>query len=84
MGWMSWSRFLCEINCTAHPFTCINELLYVQHADRLIADGFYELGYRTIHIDDCWLEMTRDKKGKLVPDRLRFPHGMAWLADYVS
>ena len=30
-----------------------------------------------------WLAETRAKNGSLVPDPARFPHGIAWLADYV-
>ncbi|VDM82284.1 unnamed protein product [Strongylus vulgaris] len=35
MGWMSWTAFKCEMNCTAYPNACINEQLYQQMADRL-------------------------------------------------
>ena len=28
MGWMSWAKFYCEIDCQRHPFSCINEQLY--------------------------------------------------------
>jgi len=28
MGWMSWTKFYCEIDCAHHPFSCINERLY--------------------------------------------------------
>ena len=28
MGWMSWEVFRCEVDCVAHPDTCINERLY--------------------------------------------------------
>lgn len=52
-------------------------------ADRLVADGYKELGYEYVNVDDCWMEMDRDKNGKLVPDRERFPNGIKGLADYV-
>lgn len=28
MGWMSWTKFYCEIDCEHNPFSCINEDLY--------------------------------------------------------
>jgi hypothetical protein len=28
MGWMSWTKFYCEIDCLRHPYSCINEQLY--------------------------------------------------------
>ncbi|KAI6170795.1 Alpha-galactosidase [Aphelenchoides bicaudatus] len=77
MGWMSWSRFYCETNCTALPNACINEDLYKQHADRLYKDGFKDVGYTHIHIDDCWSEMERDPKtNRLVADHKRFSSGI--------
>ncbi|XP_065870513.1 alpha-galactosidase 3 isoform X2 [Euphorbia lathyris] len=33
--------------------------------------------------DDCWSSVTRDTKGKLVPDPKTFPSGIKALADYV-
>ena len=46
-------------------------------ADRMAEDGFKEVGYEYIMIDDCWSEMERDKHtGRLVPDRKRFPNGI--------
>jgi alpha-galactosidase len=52
-------------------------------ADRLVADGFKELGYQYVNIDDCWSEMERDAQNRLVPNKKRFPNGMKSLADYV-
>ena len=46
-------------------------------ADRMAEDGFKEVGYEYVMIDDCWSEMERDKlTGRLVPDRKRFPNGI--------
>ena len=55
----------------------------MQHADILAQPEWYSLGYRYVNIDDCWANRERDSRGKLVPDTMRFPKGMAWLADYV-
>lgn len=52
-------------------------------ADRLAQDGWRDLGYTYLNIDDCWIG-ERDDKGHLVPDPKRFPNGIAFLADYVS
>ena len=83
MGWLSWLRFQCEIDCKTYPDSCINEQLYKEHADRLVADGFKALGYEYVMIDDCWSEMQRDANQRLVADKKRFPKGMKALADYV-
>lgn len=53
-------------------------------ADRLAEDGWRDLGYQYISIDDCWSAKQRDAAGRLVPDPERFPRGIKALADYVS
>lgn len=54
-------------------------------ADRLVADGYKEVGYEYVHIDDCWMAEERDNKtGRLMADPARFPRGMKALADYAS
>lgn len=55
----------------------------MEMADRLAQDGWRDLGYVYLNIDDCWIG-GRDDQGRLVPDSKRFPHGIAFLADYVS
>ncbi|KAK6045215.1 hypothetical protein COOONC_17280, partial [Cooperia oncophora] len=82
MGWMSWATFLCEINCRKHPDRCISEDLFRQMADRIVEDGFLAAGYNRIHIDDCWMERTRNEFDKLEADRERFPSGIKALAKY--
>uniref|UniRef100_A0AC34FXS2 Alpha-galactosidase n=1 Tax=Panagrolaimus sp. ES5 TaxID=591445 RepID=A0AC34FXS2_9BILA len=83
MGWMSWTKFYCEIDCVNHPKACINEDLYASQADRMAKDGYKDVGYEYIHIDDCWMSMQRDRAGRLTANATRFPHGIKWLADYV-
>lgn len=84
MGWLSWERFTCTVDCDAYPDDCINSRLYRSMADRLVAEGFADLGYKYVNIDDCWSAREREpRQGRLVADELRFPEGMASLADYV-
>lgn len=52
--------------------------------DLLVSEGYASAGYEYINVDDCWPERERDSRGKLVPDRDRFPYGMKSLSDYVS
>ena len=40
-------------------------------ADRLAEDGWRELGYVYVNIDDCWSSMERDAKGRLQADPKR-------------
>uniref|UniRef100_A0A674ED32 Alpha-galactosidase n=1 Tax=Salmo trutta TaxID=8032 RepID=A0A674ED32_SALTR len=83
MGWMSWERFHCNIDCENDPKNCISENLFRGMADRLAEDGWKEMGYDHVMIDDCWSSMLRDKDGRLQPDPQRFPGGIAKLARYL-
>lgn len=53
-------------------------------AQRLIIDGYADVGYKYVNIDDCWMAKERDKSGNMVADPMRFPHGIRFLADFVS
>lgn len=83
MGWISWARFACEIDCEQYPKQCINEELYKDMIDRISSDGYLEAGYRYVNIDDCWMDKHRDPVTKqLLAEEKRFPSGIAWLAKY--
>ncbi|XP_041357991.1 alpha-N-acetylgalactosaminidase-like isoform X2 [Gigantopelta aegis] len=83
MGWMSWQRFRCNIDCKDDKYNCISEDLYMEMADHLVSDGYRDLGYEYVNIDDCWAAKQRDSDGKLRADPERFPSGIKKLADYV-
>ncbi|XP_071335099.1 alpha-N-acetylgalactosaminidase-like [Trachinotus anak] len=83
MGWLAWQRFRCNIDCEHDPNNCISENLFIDMADRLSKDGWQELGYIYVNIDDCWSSMERDEQGRLQPDPKRFPGGIRKLAHYM-
>ncbi|XP_041831947.1 alpha-N-acetylgalactosaminidase [Melanotaenia boesemani] len=83
MGWLAWERFRCDIDCDHDPKNCISENLFIDMADRLFEDGWKELGYVYVNIDDCWSSMERDKQGRLQSDPKRFPGGIQKLARYL-
>lgn len=84
MGWLSWVRYACQTDCVTYPEECIDEKLYMEQADRMAADGWKDVGYEYVNIDDCWSEMVRDPTtNKLVANQQRFPSGIKALADYV-
>ncbi|XP_033115560.1 alpha-galactosidase A-like [Anneissia japonica] len=64
-------------------FLFFSEKLFMDMADRLVEDGFKDVGYEYINIDDCWASKERDSNGKLQADPDRFPSGIKKLADYV-
>ena len=73
MGWNSWNTFGWNIG---------DELIRTT-ADDMVKSGLKDAGYEYIVIDDCWSEKQRDERGRLVPDRQKFPHGIKPVADYV-
>ncbi|MER5731569.1 ricin-type beta-trefoil lectin domain protein [Streptomyces sp. NPDC002138] len=73
MGWNNWAHYMCAID----------ERTVVANADALVTTGLAAKGYDTVTVDDCWMTKSRDKNGALVADRAKFPHGMAWLGEYL-
>ena len=60
-------------------------IIYLSKTDKLIGniaakhiayDGYKDVGYQYVNIDDCWMQRERDSKGKLVPNPDLFPNGM--------
>ncbi|MET9319629.1 alpha-galactosidase [Streptomyces sp. NPDC003038] len=73
MGWNNWAHYMCDID----------EAKVVANADALVSTGLAAKGYDTVTVDDCWMTKSRDAQGALVVDTEKFPHGMAWLGDYL-
>ncbi|KAA2266559.1 hypothetical protein F0L68_02140 [Solihabitans fulvus] len=73
MGWNDWNAFGCGVD----------EQLVTQTADTLVSNGMRDAGYTYVNIDDCWMARNRDGNGNLVPDPVKFPHGITAVADYV-
>ncbi|KAG7174442.1 Alpha-N-acetylgalactosaminidase-like 1 [Homarus americanus] len=82
MGWLAWERFRCNIDCENDPHNCISESLLKNMADMMVSEGYRDLGYNVVSLDDCWPAHERDQDGKLQPDPQRFPSGLGALADY--
>jgi len=73
MGWSSWNAFGCAID----------EKLIREMADAMVTSGMAAAGYEYVNVDDCWMAPERAADGRLQADPVRFPSGMAALADYV-
>lgn len=83
MGWLHWERFMCNTDCEEEPDSCVSENLFMQMADIMDSEGWKEVGYEYLCIDDCWMAPQRDSKGRLQADPTRFPSGIHYLANYV-
>ncbi|XP_034037777.1 alpha-galactosidase A [Thalassophryne amazonica] len=83
MGWLHWERFMCNVDCDSDPKNCISENLYMQMADVMVKEGWKDVGYEYVCIDDCWPSHQRDAQGRLQADPKRFPGGIKKLADYI-
>lgn len=73
MGFNNWAHYECKLN----------EQLFVDIANALVASGLAKLGYDYVNIDDCWMEKQRNRAGDLVANPKLFPRGMKWLGDYL-
>ena len=73
MGWNSWNKFACD---------GINETVIREVADAMVSSGMKDAGYQYIVIDDCW-QVARDSAGNILADKVKFPHGIKGLADYI-
>jgi alpha-galactosidase len=66
MGWNDWAHYQCAFNAQA----------ILNNARELVKTGLAARGYKTVTIDDCWMEKDRDPRGNLQVSLQRFPHGM--------
>jgi len=82
MGWLAWERFRCNTDCKTFPDTCIGEKLFLEQGEWLVKDGWKDVGYDMVNIDDCW-PLKERQNGKIVADPARFPSGIKTLADKI-
>ncbi|MFJ5304787.1 NPCBM/NEW2 domain-containing protein [Streptomyces sp. NPDC088350] len=75
MGFNNWNSTHCRAE--------FNESMVEGIADLFVAKGLKAAGYQYVNLDDCWALPNRDADGELVPDPVRFPHGIKAVADYV-
>ena len=73
MGWMSWYTFIDNID----------EKQIMEVADAMVKTGLRDAGYTLLQLDDGWMAKERDKQGRQFADKIRFPHGIKYLADYL-
>jgi alpha-galactosidase len=73
LGFNDWNA----VHCT------VSEALIEQTALAMVRNGLRAAGYRYVNVDDCWSAPSRDTRGRLVADPLRFPRGMRALGGFI-
>ncbi len=73
MGWNSWNTFGENIN----------EQLILDTIDALVSSGMRDAGFLYVGLDDGWQRYKGSRtQHPLEYDPVKFPHGIAYLADY--
>ncbi len=72
MGWSSWNTYGFQIS----------DSIIRSQADAIVSNGFTDVGYKYINIDDGFFG-GRDKDGHLLIHPTRFPNGMKPVVDYI-
>lgn len=75
MGWQSWNVLETDVD----------EASIKAVADALIANGWADVGYVWLGIDDCWqsLDGSRDVNGVPVVNASKFPNGLEAVTSYI-
>jgi alpha-galactosidase len=73
MGWNDWAHYQCGYTVET----------ILANAKALLNTGLAARGYKTVTIDDCWMQRDRDNSGNLQPDMQRFPQGIKPVAEAV-
>ena len=71
MGWNSWNSGIV-----------LTERAVEQTIDSMVSSGMRDAGYRYVNLDAGWAAPTRDAVGRLRADPVRFPRGIAPVAQY--
>ena len=72
MGWSSWNTYGFNIS----------ETIIKKQADAMVDNGFTDVGYKYLNIDDGFFG-GRDADGHLLIHPTRFPNGMKTVVDYI-
>ncbi|HEY9248698.1 MAG TPA: NPCBM/NEW2 domain-containing protein [Rariglobus sp.] len=72
MSWNAWNVIEGLVSATVMK----------EMADAFVDNGYRDVGYQYINIDDGWV-IARDETGKPVVDPVRFPNGLREVSDYL-
>ncbi|CAH8643883.1 unnamed protein product [Schistosoma rodhaini] len=84
MGWKIWPEFRYPVNCQIYPKGCLGENEIKRTADKLVSDGWRDLGYKYVVIDDFWLANKSDSKmNTMSAYSTRFSNGIENVGKYL-
>lgn len=78
LAWSSWYSLSTGTVCNSLA-NSLSEVAVLETSEALHTTGLAALGFRTMILDDCWQNESRDAQGFLHADPRVFPHGMRWL-----
>ncbi len=73
MGWNSWNVFRDDVSAE----------VIVGIAEAMVSTGMRDVGYQYVNIDDHWHAESRESDGTPAADPVRFPDGIAAVAERV-
>ena len=73
MGWSSWNAFTIDIS----------DSLIMKQASLLKSSGLADAGYKYVNIDDGFFGLRDSVSGRMTPNPLRFPGGLANVAEHI-
>jgi len=79
LAWSSWYAVTTGLSCDSSR-NQLSEAAVLETAEALQHYGLCTLGFKTLILDDCWQNTSRDVNGFLHADPRAFPRGMGWLA----
>ncbi|KAH8892099.1 glycoside hydrolase family 27 protein [Thozetella sp. PMI_491] len=74
MGFNNWARYMGGLN----------ESLFVDTAEAMVAKGLLAAGYNRLNLDDEWSLMERAPNGSMLWDPAKFPRGLPWLTSFMK
>ncbi|KAH8671653.1 glycoside hydrolase superfamily [Xylariales sp. PMI_506] len=74
MGFNDWAQYMGGLN----------QSLFTDTADAMVAKGLLHAGYNRINLDDEWSTMERLPNGSMTWNTEKFPNGLPWLTQYLK
>ena len=75
---------MCNTDCKGSPDSCISEGLYMAMADALVSEGYRDVGYTYVNIDDVRCTHAAIAAARRTPCMLGHMHTRAHMHPHVN